>query len=63
MNRKYYITINSFYIKIDRVRFTGPTYIKADISYYSKGSDTFFAKEKGVKLYKNVMKHWEIYDL
>ena len=59
---KFHITINSFYIQIVRVKFTGPEYIKAHIRYISKASGTILSDEKNVKLMKSAMKHWEVYN-
>ena len=59
---KFHITINSFYIQIVRVKFTGPKYIKAHIRYISKASGTIISDEKNVKLMKSAMKHWEVYN-
>lgn len=59
---KFHVTINSFYIQIVRVKFTGPTYIKAHLRYISKASGTVLCDEKNVKLMKSAMKHWEVYN-
>ena len=59
---KFHTTINSFYIQILKVRFTGPKYIKANIRYLSKASGKVLCDERNVKLMKSAMKHWEVYN-
>jgi len=61
MNNKYHVSINSFYITIDKIRFSNDKYMKCIVSYFSKASGTKFAQEKNVKINKEVMKHWEIW--
>jgi hypothetical protein len=59
---KFNIKINSFYVSIVRVKYTGAKYIKAHIRYHYKTSGLPFHEEKNVKLMKSSMKHWEVYN-
>lgn len=62
MSKKYHVAINSFYITIDKVRYSNSKYMKCIVSYYSKTSDVRLAQEKNVKIYRDVMKHWELFE-
>lgn len=60
MKKLYHISINSFYVEIVRIKFENDEYIKAHIRYWSKGSLVMFSETRNQKLYKSVMKHWEV---
>lgn len=59
---KYHVSINSFYITIDKIRYKNDRYMKCIVSYYYKSNNTKFAQEKNVKIGHDVVKHWEIYN-
>jgi len=59
--KKYHIGINSIYVTIDKVRYSNNTYMKCIVSYYYKTSGVKFATEKNVKLYRDKIKHWELW--
>lgn len=59
---KYHTTINSFYIQIFKVRYQTSMYIKCHIKYFSKASNLLLAEEKNVKLMKDKIKHWEVWN-
>lgn len=56
------MTINSFYIKIPRIKYRAQEYIKCDVQYFSKASNVLIIEEKNVKIMRDKMKHWEIWN-
>lgn len=63
MGNLYHIPQNSFYIRIDKVRYVGEQYKKCIISYFSKATGKRFAQEKNVKIRHGIMQHWEKWDV
>lgn len=59
---KYHMEINSTYLKIVRIKYECIDYIKCHIQYYSKITNVLLCEEKNVKLFKDKVKHWEIWN-
>lgn len=58
----YHKTINSFFVQIVRIKYQNDNYIKCHIRYFSKASNLLLAEEKNIKIRKNEIRHWEIWN-
>lgn len=62
MKIKYHVPQNSIYITIDKIRYQNDKYMKCIVSYYYKTNGFNFCTEKNVKIRKDAMKHWKIWN-
>ena len=59
---KYHKTINSMYVLVVKVKYQNDQYVKCHIRYFTKTSNMLIAEEKNVKIMKDQIKHWEIWN-
>jgi hypothetical protein len=59
---KYHVSINSIYIKLDKLRYRGAGYSTYSVSYYSKASGILLLSEKSVRIKDEAIKSWEVWE-
>ena len=50
------------YVLVVKVKYENDEYVKCHLRYFTKASNLLIAEEKNVKIMKDQIKHWEIWN-